>query len=332
MAEWCTLAHQALSLWYDMRVLISGGTGYIGGKLAVSLSNAGHQIVLGSRNLLGSPTWLPDAKTVQTIWNDQAELSRICNDIDLVIHAAGMNARDCIDDPVAAMEFNGVTTARFAAAASRAGVRRFVYLSTAHVYRKPLTGLISEKTCPSNIHPYATSHLFGEKALEFQAQSGQIEVMIFRLSNVVGPPVSPEANCWDLFVNEISRQIFEEGQITIFSPPFQQRDFVAMDEVSRVIGAAVDIDTIHDGFLLMNLGSGKSTSLLSMAEKIANQYLQIFDDRIDVHRISAEGPSQGLQYDIKMLERYFGKSDLDLELEIASLLKFCQRMFAPLKK
>ena len=48
-----------------MRVLISGGTGYIGGRLAVHLSRTGHQIVLGSRKISGSPEWLPDAEMVQ---------------------------------------------------------------------------------------------------------------------------------------------------------------------------------------------------------------------------------------------------------------------------
>ena len=64
------------------------------------------------------------------------QICTACLDVDVVVHAAGMNAKDCLADPVAA-HFNGVATARFAAAASKAGVEKFIYLSTIHVYASP---------------------------------------------------------------------------------------------------------------------------------------------------------------------------------------------------
>jgi UDP-glucose 4-epimerase len=144
-----------------MRILVIGGFGFVGGRVAKHLHRAGYSIVLGTRQAYSSPEWLRQAEVVQLHWHDAAALERSCRGVDVVIHAAGMNAQDCAADPVSALEFNGLATARLLAAAIRAGVQRFIYLSTAHVYASPLVGTITENTCPRNLHPYATSHLGG---------------------------------------------------------------------------------------------------------------------------------------------------------------------------
>jgi UDP-glucose 4-epimerase len=156
------------------KILITGGMGYVGGRLAVHLAQAGHQIVLGSRNASSPPVWLPQAEVLQIAWGDAGALEQSCDGVDVVIHAAGMNAQDCAADPAAALGFNGVATARLVAAACRAGVQRFIYLSTAHVYASPLVGAITEETCPRNMHPYATSHIAGEHAVLYANQHKQI--------------------------------------------------------------------------------------------------------------------------------------------------------------
>ena len=139
-----------------MRILITGGLGLIGGRLGQHLHQAGHQVILGSRNTCNPPDWLPQAEVAETDWKVDSSLEQICNGVDVLIHAAGMNAQDCVADPVAALEFNGLATARLLASAICAGVKRFIYLSTAHVYASPLVGTINEDTCPRNLHPYAT--------------------------------------------------------------------------------------------------------------------------------------------------------------------------------
>src|SRR3546814_20189177 len=97
-----------------------------------------------------------------------------------------MNAQNCAANPVEALEFNGVATARLVQAAARVGIRRFIYLSTAHVYCAPLTGTITEDTCPRNLHPYATSHLAGENAVLRAVKAGEISGMVLRFLNVLG--------------------------------------------------------------------------------------------------------------------------------------------------
>ena len=83
---------------------------------------------------------MPQSEVVKLIWDDKDALTEACRNVDTVIHAAGMNAQDCTKDPVAALEFNGVATARLVEATCKAGVNQLIYLSTAHVYSNPLQG------------------------------------------------------------------------------------------------------------------------------------------------------------------------------------------------
>ena len=313
-----------------MRVLISGGSGYIGGRLAVGLSRAGHQIVLGSRAISGSPEWLPDAEMVQTKWNEPDELSRICRDIDVVIHAAGMNAQDCLADPVAALEFNGVATARFVSSATRAGVKKFIYLSTAHVYASPLVGRISEETCPKNLHPYATSHLTGEHALLASNDRREIQGIVFRLSNAFGAPVSKESNSWNLLVNDLCRQAVEKKMLSLRGSGKETRDFISLSEVCRVVELFVshNFDTQKTG--VFNLGLGRSLSVFNMAKLIQLHCLNVLGHFPELH-VSGETKNNDL-LDLEYKSSRMSSLALDVDAsknitELHHLLKYCNHTF-----
>lgn len=251
----------------SMRVLITGGFGFVGGRIAQHLQRAGHRIVLGSRKTQKSPDWLPQAEVVRCDWGDEHALTDLCGGVDAVIHAAGMNALDCAADPVAALEFNGVASARLVAAAGRACVRRFVYLSTAHVYANPLIGVITEDVCPRNVHPYATSHLAAEQVVLGATQRGQIDGIVLRLSNAFGAPVHRDVNCWMLLVNDLCRQAVQTGRLVLNSNGLQQRDFIALEDVARAAGHVLGLRPEQCG--IFNLGGDASLSIWEMTQRIA---------------------------------------------------------------
>ena len=205
---------------------------------------------------------------VQTHWDDDGSLENVCRNVDIVVHTAGMNAQECAANPVAAMEVNGLYTGRIIAAAARVGVKRFLYLSTAHVYSNPLIGTITEDTCLQNLHPYAYSHSVGELAVLGANQRGEIEGIVLRLTNSFGAPVTKEVNCWMLLVNDLCRQAVQSGKLTLRSKGYQQRDFIAMGEVCRVIERMSNSKpgSGHDG--IFNLGSGISWSVIKITKLI----------------------------------------------------------------
>lgn len=312
-----------------MRILITGGLGFAGGRLAVHLQQAGHQIVLGTRRVNSPPDWLPQAEVVQVNWDDGSALEQSCRGLDLVIQAAGMNAQDCATDPVAALESNGLATARLLAAAIRVGVPRFIYLSTAHVYASPLEGTITEETCPRNLHPYATSHLAGEHAVLSANQRGQIQGIVLRLSNAFGSPMHKEVNCWMLLVNDLCRQAVQTRKLVLQTSGRQQRDFVGMSEVCRVVEYLASCNGEALQPRIFNVGVGVSQTVLEMAQLIAQRCSQVLGFEPVLHRKEdgTDGQHEKLIYRAESLARIGFEMGFDKAAEIDRLLMFCQSSF-----
>jgi UDP-glucose 4-epimerase len=313
-----------------MRILITGGFGFVGGRLAVHLAQVGHQIVLGSRKASRPLVWLPQAEITQTVWDDDRVLERSCNNIDVVIQAAGMNAKECADDPIAALEFNGLATARLAAAAGRAGVQRFIYLSTAHVYASPLVGTITEETCPSNLHPYATSHLAGEHAVLSASQRGQIQGIVLRLSNAFGVPMHKDVNCWMLLVNDLCKQAVQTHKLVLQTSGLQQRDFIGLTEVCSVVEhLAIDHgESKQTG--VFNVGAGVSQSVLKVAQLIQQRCAQVlgFEPLLQCVQEGVNEQHPPLTYQTDNLAAFVINSNLlDNTAEIDNLLHFCNLAF-----
>ena len=311
-----------------MRILITGGFGFIGGRLAQYLQLAGYQVVLGSRSVNRTPDWLPESEVVETKWQDTRALEESCTGIDVVIQAAGMNAQESASAPVSALEFNGLATARLLYAAKKMRVKRFIYLSTAHVYASPLIGIINEDTCPHNLHPYATSHLVGENmVLAINKKSG-IECIVLRLSNVFGAPVHKDVNCWMLLVNDLCRQVIQEGKMELYSSGVQQRDFIEMNQVCHVIETMSSPSFKFNAPALFNIGSGESRSVLEMSKLVQQRCNFVFGVQPELKQMTIEENEQSkkLEYKSNNLDKTLCITQ-DYNTEIDNLLRFCYSNF-----
>ena len=143
-------------------------------------------------------------------WFDSSSLKSACESVHVIIHTSGMNAPNSKNNPIKAFEVNGLLTGKLIEAAKTKKVKRFIYLSTAHVYSSPLLGNVTEDICPRNLHPYATSHLAGENIL---ISDDGIQGVVLRLSNSFGAQVHKDVNCWMLLINDLCRQAVEDKKI-----------------------------------------------------------------------------------------------------------------------
>ena len=315
-----------------MQILITGGLGLIGGRLAKYLSEAGHKIVIGSRDTLNK-TILAQIKVKKIEWDDDIALERICMGMDIVIHAAGMNAQDCVLNPKAALEFNGGVTARLIKAASNAGVGRFIYLSTAHVYSNPLVGLITEESYPNNAHPYASSHLAGDKAVKLANKYGKTEGFVFRLSNGFGAPLHDAVNCWMLLVNDLCKQAVLTHKMILKSSGQQERDFIGINQICLAIEKiAIKTDDSKQSNVY-NLGSGAAQSVISMAQLIQERCSVVLGFK---PTISCKEEDTDINYSEEKLDYRIDKitaagvkfTNEEKVNEIDDLLRFCQSNIA----
>ena len=315
------------------KILVTGGFGYLGGRLAQYLtSQEGYEILLGSRRQIRSPPWLPQAKVVQTCWDSPQGLQEVCSGVDCIIHLAGMNAQDCASDPDAAMKVNAVATSHLVQVAFRQKVKRFIYVSTVHVYGSPLEGVITEETTPTSAHPYAISHQAGEDAVLALHQSGEIEGIVIRLSNAYGAPADKDVNCWMLLVNDLCRQAAISGRLVLRSAGLQKRDFIPLDDVIRAIYHFIEFPIDKSGDGIFNLGGEATYRIIDLAELIAGRCEAVLGFRPEIERPgSVPGESYPeLNYKNDKLKETGFSLNGNIKNEIDATLGFCHKNFKKL--
>lgn len=310
-----------------MRVLVTGGFGYLGGRIAKFLLDEGYDIVLGSRMKKSVPQWAAKANVVSLDWEDDNLLRKVCSGVGSIIHCAGMNARDCALDPVSALKFNGVATSKLVRACKETRVSKLVYLSTAHVYSSQLMGKITEETCPSNKHPYATTNLAGENALLNEPNNSEgFSRIILRLSNGVGTPIHKNVDCWDLLVNDLCKQSVKNKKLIVNSSRTTQRDFFPINLLGDTILSILKQDKLNDS--VINVCSSRGSTLEEIANIICERSKIILDHRPDVEYKSEKKSSEinNLLISGDLLKKYTA-TERNIIDEIDKLLKNCCKWF-----
>ncbi len=313
-----------------MRVLITGGFGYLGGRLAQFLAaKAGNEIVLGSRQQSELPHWLPQAKVARTYWDSPAGLEHLCTGVDAIVHVARMNAQDCAADPAGALEFNAVATGRLLQAAVRQKLERFIFVSTAHVYCSPLQGVISEETCPVSLDPYATSHRAGEEAVRAAHQRGEIAGIVLRLSNSFGAPAHKDANCWMLLFNDLCRQAVTTRHMVLRSSGLQRRNFVPLLDACRAIDHMLGLPVQALGKGIFNVGGEWSPTVWDAACLVQERCELVLGFRPELTRIQPQigEAAAELDYRFDALRQSGFQPVSDRVAELDRLLRFCKASF-----
>ena len=316
-----------------MRILVTGGTGFIGGRIAARLLSFGHEVLVGTRNIRTCylQSELQSATLVQTDWDEESSLLSLCKDVDIVIHAAGMNAADCHADPIAALAFNGDVTASLVAVAVKACVKKFFYFSTVHVYSSPLAGRITEDTITVNKHPYATSHLSGENAILETTENTATQGLVLRLSNVFGVPINVKVNCWMLLVNDLCRQAVETHTMCLNSSGRQLRDFIALKEVCQIVQHLAEVSSDRKHNRILNIASGQSMSVMAMSQLIQARAREVlgFEPELILPKVTdvRETRYKNLEINREKLNGICSIMPSDPSCEIDQLLSFCNKYF-----
>jgi UDP-glucose 4-epimerase len=243
-----------------LKLLIAGGSGFIGGRLREWLGQQGrHDVVIGTRDPARHAVSQP---SMALDWGSDASLEAACLGMDAVVHVSGMNAAGAAADPSAALAAYGEGTARLARAAAKRGVSRLLYVSSAHVYGEALSGVVDESVAPRPRHPYALGHAAAEDAL--RAAPANLRCVIVRLANSFGAPMELGTDCWSLLANDLSRQAVGSRKLMLRTAGTQRRDFIAITEACRAIVHLLELDDTHLGEGLFNLGGG-ARSVLDVA-------------------------------------------------------------------
>lgn len=268
-----------------MRVLVTGGYGYVGGRLVQALTrDAAFVVTAASR---AAQTARPDVRDVTVDWSDDASISALCRDQDAVVHLAAMNESDSERDPVGALRSNGLATLALLRAAQATGVCRFVYLSTSKVFGANPSGVIDEASLPHPANNYAITHRLAEDYVLAARQPDKLETAVVRLSNAVGAPADPGANAWMLIANDLCRQAAATGRIVLRSSGMAWRNFVGMGDVVAALRHVMTMSTDRLGDGLFHLGGPCSLRIADLAVMIAERAQALFGRKIEVTQAHA---------------------------------------------
>lgn len=308
------------------KVLITGGLGFVGGRLARKLS-ARHEVTVSSRNPIDKGIAKLHGISGSFLHQDLLDTGKFPQ-VDTVIHLAALNETDCVKYPSEAIRVNIDQSRQILENAVAVGVTNFIYFSTAHVYRSPLTGFIDERTAPAPQHPYSITHRAAEDYIIAATLQKRIHGIILRLSNSFGAPVMPEVNRWTLLTNDLCRQAIEKGNMSLNTNGCQYRDFICLGDVEKAVER---ISAVPYQFkqIVYNLGAGQSMRVLDMARAVATEYVTLFEREIPLLLPvgSKESKEPHLEFCIDGLKAEGITPENNFGNELRELLLFCEENF-----
>jgi UDP-glucose 4-epimerase len=240
------------------RVLITGASGLVGGRLLAQLRERGDFAVRASSRR--EREWPSGIDGVVAAPSQPDTLSRACDGCECVINLASMSEAAAAADPAGALNSTTGGALAWSRAAKDAGVGRFVQLSTIKVYGASPAGCIDEDTPTQPRSPYAIAH----RAAEDYAQYAIADSVVLRLSNGFGVPAGDAAGAWDVIVSEFCKQAVTTHAITIRSSGETWRSFLPLDDVAAALIAAMRLPAG-----VYNLGAARAMTLRDAAERVA---------------------------------------------------------------
>jgi UDP-glucose 4-epimerase len=254
-----------------MRVVITGGAGFIGANLAERLAAEGMEVVAvddlstgDERNLEGL-----DVELVVGSILDENVLDGTFAGADCVVHfAARGSVPKSVADPVATHERNNTGTLMVLEAARRAGNLHTVVASSSSVYGAVPDLPKHEDLATRPMSPYAVSKLATEwYALAYQHSYG-LPSMVFRFFNVYGPR-QPAGHAYAAVIPAWIAAALAGDPVVVYGDGMQSRDFTYVDSVTSVVTTAITNRTVDP--IPVNLAFGGGSTLLELADLLAKE-------------------------------------------------------------
>ncbi len=249
------------------RVLVLGGTGFIGSRLVVELLAEGHEVTVFSRDAVDSRPRASGATYVRGDFLDPREVEAVVREASHVFHLVSTTTPiSSADEAAMDVEQNVMATLRLLNQCADARIEKVIFVSTGgaiygHYPGRPLRE--DDVTYP--VSPYAIGKLSIEGFLRFYRVSRGLDSMVFRISNPYGPGQAA-AGGHGLIPTCIQRAM-SGLPVTIFGDGSMVRDYVFVDDVARTLATTFAKTTEHHTF---NLGSGVGSSVTDIIAAVAS--------------------------------------------------------------
>jgi len=252
--------------WDGCRVLITGGSGFIGQHLAASLCAQGAEVVIADIEEPRHSNY-SEFKCVDITETDK--LPELVNDIDCIFHlAAKVSVQDSIAEPEANFAVNYSATKNLLEQAVDSGIKAFLFASSAAVYGDPKYLPVDEKHSLSPLSPYGEAK--GHSDLLVQKMGQLIPTAALRLFNVYGPFQS-DASPYSGVIALFRKRTLAGDNLIIFGDGSSTRDFIHVDDVVLAFTTCAE-QLLMEGKespccgSALNICTGESTTIADLAD------------------------------------------------------------------
>ena len=269
-----------------MKILITGGAGFIGSHLTQLLS-VDHEVIIYDIQE-------PKQKNVDFIIgdvNDAQKNLESCKDIDIVIHlAASVGVENTETDPIMTLNSNILGTKEILEFCKNTNVKKIILASSSEVYGEPIKIPIEESQIPIPITTYGISKLAGEEYVKSYAKMHGLRYSILRFFNVVGPNQSKR-----FVLPEFINNAHENKPLLIHGKGSQIRAFCHISDICQGIKKSI---TGGDGEII-NIGNDLEPITI---ENLAKKTISLLNSKSQLEYIPFE--NSGRKRDNEILTRF----------------------------
>jgi UDP-glucose 4-epimerase len=263
-----------------MRVLVTGGAGYVGSHTARSLRAGGHQVVIYDNLSTGYRRLAQGFELVVGDIGNREQLLPALRGIDAVMHFAGFIAvGESVQQPRKYFQNNVDAALCLLNAALDAGVRNFVFSSTAAVYGNPVEVPIPETAATQPVNPYGVTKLTFERALEAYSDAYGLGFAALRYFNAAGADPSgeigelhePETHLIPLALAAVAGS---RPTIEIYGEDYSTpdgtciRDYIHVNDLAEAHARALEYLAAGGESVALNLGTGRGYSVKEVLDEI----------------------------------------------------------------
>ena len=259
-----------------MKVVVTGGAGFIGSHLVDVLVEGGHEVVildnLSTGRLINIKHIRDHIKLIECDIGVAGDWSAEFNRVDHVFHLAALaDIVPSIQEPDAYFRANVDGTYNVLRASQKAGAKRFLYVASSSSYGFPDTYPTSENAAIRPQYPYALTKYIGEELVMHWAKVYQLPALSVRFFNVYGPRSRTSGTYGAVFGVFLAQKLAGEP-FTVVGDGEQTRDFTYVTDVVQALITASNSDQTGKAY---NVGSGVTVSVNELVELLGGDKVYI---------------------------------------------------------
>ena len=248
-----------------MKILITGASGLVGGRLSKFLKQKGYKIKRVSRKKLSGFTKIN--------WDKKEQIRKACKNVDIIINCIGADSNSFLSYSKL-KKVNSNIPSKIFEVANEEKVKYFIFLSSFHIYSFKNFLIVNEKNKTNADNFYSKTKIFGEKKL-IKYKKKITKLIILRPCNLFGYPVYNNINCWKLLINSLAKNLINKKKTVINSKFDQYRTYSSLESFNYFIFFLVKkINTLKfkDNSLIMNYTTNYNLKISEVIKILLKRY------------------------------------------------------------